>query len=255
MQTTRIFFGKLGGQVIVGGRCYELPPNCIAMTYGDAALSCTVSECDLHSIDIYPADFHSLYVEIVDLLPSHSQQAFFQKPLHMVSAQPDLISILQLLAQSSRAAFLRFAYVYCLGMDRPYFAEFLRQAINSDQLFIEFVHNNFLKPWSVEQFAEQCGMPVRKFNLLFQKKYGASAKRWLLDKRLAYAAELLLTTSMRVLDIALECGFSNHAHFTDSFRKHFFCSPSEYRQGREKNQSHDDDWHRKEIVTDNLALI
>ncbi|MGF6401517.1 AraC-like DNA-binding protein [Pseudomonas frederiksbergensis] len=35
--------------------------------------------------------------------------------------------------------------------------------------------------------------------------------------------------SIRVLEIALEYGFSNHGHFNESIRKRYICNPSQCR--------------------------
>ena len=49
------------------------------------------------------------------------------------------------------------------------------------------------------------------------------------EARLAYAASRLATTSERILDIALDCGFENLGHFYKLVRKKFNVSPREYR--------------------------
>ncbi|WP_373417872.1 helix-turn-helix transcriptional regulator [Vibrio parahaemolyticus] len=50
-----------------------------------------------------------------------------------------------------------------------------------------------------------------------------------MERRIKHAKKLLSTTSMRVIDIAIECGFSSHAHFTDRFRRYINCSPKQFR--------------------------
>jgi len=48
--------------------------------------------------------------------------------------------------------------------------------------------------------------------------------------RFATAAALLQETNTKVLDIALDLGYSDHAHFTRAFRRWAGCSPQEYRR-------------------------
>jgi AraC-like DNA-binding protein len=61
-----------------------------------------------------------------------------------------------------------------------------------------------------------------------------SPARWILDKRLALALKLLRNSSNPIIDISLESGFENSAHFSHTFKKHFGVSPLKYRQ---KNSS------------------
>jgi len=50
--------------------------------------------------------------------------------------------------------------------------------------------------------------------------------------RFATAAALLEETDTKILDIALDLGYSDHAHFTRAFRQWVDCSPQEYRRRR-----------------------
>lgn len=50
--------------------------------------------------------------------------------------------------------------------------------------------------------------------------------------RFATAATLLDETDTKVLDIALDLGYSDHSHFTRAFRRWAGCSPREYRHRR-----------------------
>jgi AraC-like DNA-binding protein len=59
---------------------------------------------------------------------------------------------------------------------------------------------------------------------------GLSFEGLLRTNRLETAAHLLGTTDSRVLDIALDLGYSDHAHFTRAFRRWTGMSPLAYRQ-------------------------
>ncbi|MBK5415407.1 helix-turn-helix transcriptional regulator [Pseudomonas sp. TH31] len=227
MQAMRLLFGKYGGKVQVNGETQLIPPNSVVMA------TCNAAPCggnnDLQHFDFYPADFQHLYADVVDLLGTTHGSLFWRDPVRRVKAHDDVIIVLQLLAKGPSATLLRFAYIYCLGVDRHYFSALLQHIMTGDEPFFEFIEARALNQWTVTRYALELDMPLRKFNLLFQEKYGLSAKRWLLERRLTHARELLLSSTMRVLDIAFECGFSNHGHFTESFRKRYHCSPSQYR--------------------------
>lgn len=227
MQAVRLLFGRFGGKVQIDGKVQLIPPNSVVVAYSDIA-PCGASS-DLQSFDFYPADFQQLYAEVVELLGVTHGTLFWRAPIRTVKVQNEVITVLELLAKGTPTALLRFAYIYCLGVDPRYFSALLQQIMSGDEPFFDFIETNALNQWSVTRYALEFDMPLRKFNLLFQEKYGNSAKRWLLERRLTHARELLLSTPMRVLDIALKCGFSNHGHFNESFRKRYLCNPTQFR--------------------------
>ncbi|HTI18327.1 MAG TPA: AraC family transcriptional regulator [Trinickia sp.] len=232
MQNVRFLYGKEPGRVLVRGTLHAIPACSIVATSGEAVAfgACGLSgETHLHTIDFCSADFQRLHPEIVDLLAETPHLRFVPEPVRIVETSGGVLDTLSLLAAAAPHTLLRFLYAYCLALDRGYFSALVRYAIAGDADLFAFIDANCLQQWSVERFAREFDMPVRKFNVLFHEKYGMPAKRWLLETRLSRAREMLLSTSMRVLDIALECGFSNHAHFTDSFRKRFLCNPTQIR--------------------------
>jgi len=49
------------------------------------------------------------------------------------------------------------------------------------------------------------------------------------------AKKILRTNSDSLIDIALDCGFSSHAHFSNTFRQIVGVTPSEYRRSHRPN--------------------
>ncbi len=63
---------------------------------------------------------------------------------------------------------------------------------------------------------------------LFKKEMGITFHQYCLLLRLQKAEALLLRTSDKVIDIALECGFNNISYFNRAFKAQYGMSPSEY---------------------------
>lgn len=64
---------------------------------------------------------------------------------------------------------------------------------------------------------------------LFKKEMHASFHEYCLLLKLQKAEALLLKTTDKIIDIALECGFDNISYFNRTFKKQYGVSPMEYR--------------------------
>lgn len=64
----------------------------------------------------------------------------------------------------------------------------------------------------------------------FRKYRGISPHEFLSKMRAVYAANLLITTSMPVLDICMECGYASLSHFYSRFRAAYGMTPAMYRE-------------------------
>lgn len=229
MPTLRFIISRAQGKVSSRSALHAYPANCLMVGDDDAVVLDTCPHTGPAIFDFYTADLQALYPEVVDLLAADTPAVFLRHPIRLIKAEQDVINVMTSLGNLAPSAFLHFCYVYCLSLDRGYFSGLLLHSISGNRLFCDFIETHYLQPWTVSRLADELDMPLRKFNQLFLEIYGKPAKRWLLEKKLDHAKKLLASTSMRVLDIALECGFSNHAHFTGSFRQHFLCNPKQFR--------------------------
>ncbi|MDO6822626.1 helix-turn-helix domain-containing protein [Marinobacter sp. 1_MG-2023] len=98
------------------------------------------------------------------------------------------------------------------------------------QQVLDHVHQNLDKPLAVPELAERCGLSRWQFNRIFSRQTGLSLGRYVRELRLSRAAEMLLFTNRRMIDIALACGFNSDISFSRSFKQHFGCAPVKYRQ-------------------------
>ncbi len=228
MSTVRFLISHHDVELNVNGLIHTLPAGGMTATHSDATID---APGPVMSHDFHACDLQALYPDVVDLLDRRPLGVFHRQAARTLILEPSMVDVAMTLQNVDRMAMLRFFYVYCLCRDQRYFSAMLRQTIAGSHSLFDFVEANFHRPWPVGRLAEEFGMPLRKFRYLFQQTYGMPAKQWLLERRLRLARDLLLSTRHKVLDIALECGFTNHAHFTDTFRKRFDCAPTEIRLG------------------------
>jgi AraC family transcriptional regulator len=83
---------------------------------------------------------------------------------------------------------------------------------------------------TLTQLAAESGYSRTHFLRMFRGATGQSPHRYLLELRLKKAASMLASRSLSLMDIALACGFSSHAHFSTAFRCRFGLSPSAFRR-------------------------
>ncbi len=96
----------------------------------------------------------------------------------------------------------------------------------------QLMEDNIEKPLSLDEIATATGLSRRQIERLFKRHLNCVPKRYYLQMRLRRARELLLQTSMPIIDITTACGFQSPPHFSRCYRAQFGCPPSAERQTR-----------------------
>jgi AraC family transcriptional regulator, glycine betaine-responsive activator len=96
----------------------------------------------------------------------------------------------------------------------------------------QLMEENIEKPLSLDEIARATGLSRRQIERLFKRHLNCVPKRYYLQMRLRRARELLLQTSMPIIDITTACGFQSPPHFSRCYRAQFGCPPSAERQSR-----------------------
>jgi AraC family transcriptional regulator len=78
--------------------------------------------------------------------------------------------------------------------------------------------------------ASESGYSRTHFLRTFRASTGYSPHQWLTHLRIEEAKTLLQKASNSLIDIALDCGFSSHGHFSNTFRRIVGVAPREYRR-------------------------
>lgn len=72
---------------------------------------------------------------------------------------------------------------------------------------------------SLDDLARDCGLSRSYFNRAFRQSTGLSPYRWLTERRIDAAKELLRDASRPLALIAIDCGFADQSHFTRVFSR------------------------------------
>ena len=89
-----------------------------------------------------------------------------------------------------------------------------------------FIEQNPHLSLSLKDMSDKAFVSEYHFLRLFKQVFDVTPYQYQLDIRLAYAKQLLESTSSSIEDIAFSCGFSNVATFGRAYKKRYFASPS-----------------------------
>jgi len=99
----------------------------------------------------------------------------------------------------------------------------------TDYSFKEVIQKNLFEGLNLDDLAFLTGMSLSSFRRKFMATYHVSPNKYIINKRLEKAQNLLKTSTMGIAEIAYDCGFSDEGYFSKTFKKHFNLSPSQYR--------------------------
>ncbi len=122
-----------------------------------------------------------------------------------------------------------------------YYAEIARnnfEAKNSKQkeymekfLFIcNYINEHFAENLTLEDVASLAGFSKYHFTRLFRQYADTSFYKYLNQKRIAHAKNLLINQNLSVIEVALQSGFSNPSSFLRMFKLSTGCTPTEFRK-------------------------
>jgi len=95
---------------------------------------------------------------------------------------------------------------------------------------VALMEANIEEPLSAEDLAGHAGISRRQLERLFRRHLDTVPSRYYLQIRLERARDMVCRTSLSITDIALACGFSSGAHFSNTYRNVYGLTPSEDRE-------------------------
>ncbi|MCP5157445.1 MAG: GlxA family transcriptional regulator [Ectothiorhodospiraceae bacterium] len=95
---------------------------------------------------------------------------------------------------------------------------------------VSLMEANLEEPMSLDELARHIALSRRQLERLFQKHLNCVPTRYYLELRLARARQLLLQTSMSIVEVAFACGFVSAPHFSKCYRDYYGAPPREERR-------------------------
>lgn len=95
---------------------------------------------------------------------------------------------------------------------------------------VSLMEANIEEPMTLDELSHHVGLSRRQLERLFQRYLHCVPTRYYLELRLERARQLLLQSSMPIVDIALACGFISAPHFSKCYRDTFALPPRDERR-------------------------
>jgi AraC family transcriptional regulator len=95
---------------------------------------------------------------------------------------------------------------------------------------IDYIGDNLAnKDLTLAEVADAAHMSPYHFSRLFKESTGLSPHRYVIERRVQRAKELLRSTALPIAEIALLCGFANQSHLNRHFKRLFGVNPKALR--------------------------
>ena len=95
---------------------------------------------------------------------------------------------------------------------------------------IAYVEQHIAGDLRVDELARVVGMSAFHFAHAFRQATGIPPHRYVIDKRIARAKQLLVDTELTLDEVAQRIGYSSQSHFSVAFRKIAGITPSAFRR-------------------------
>jgi AraC-like DNA-binding protein len=96
---------------------------------------------------------------------------------------------------------------------------------------LELLNRDISKRWTVDLLARAAGLSRPALARQFLRVLGLSPMRYLTQKRMQAAAEMLLASDAALAEVAHRVGYSSEFAFNRAFKKHYQVPPGAYRRG------------------------
>lgn len=111
-----------------------------------------------------------------------------------------------------------------MGKQKEYLGKFLK--------ICDYIEDHCSEDLNLDDIAAMCGFSKFYFSRLFKQFMNVSFYKYVNQKRIARAAELLNDPENSITDVALGCGFSSLSSFIRMFKLVKGCTPTEFRNFR-----------------------
>ena len=225
-----------------GSYCFHIGDREVVLKGGQALLYKPFEKQYYHSLDTCDVEFywaHFTGSECENILRSFG---FWDENVFYVGMS-DKFPLLYKWAikelQLKRLGYIELATGYFMQILSLMSRNYLQSADDTSESHIAekamiYFHRHFNEDISIDDFAKSLNITPCWFRKCFKNRTGVSPKQFINDIRLAYARELLLTSDIKINEIAEQAGYENAYYFSRIFTKNTGVSPMQFRKNNFK---------------------
>lgn len=124
-------------------------------------------------------------------------------------------------ADDYRVVSVFYELMHCISRNEDSEDDKIRSMIDANFADVEF---------SIAKLCSACGLSHAQLCRVFAERFGMTAKRYLIERRMEYAKELLRNTELKLATVALSSGYSDPAHFMKEFKRYTGVTAGCYRE-------------------------
>jgi len=102
----------------------------------------------------------------------------------------------------------------------------------------DFIQNNLTEKLTVELLARKMHLSVDRFYHVFKERTGVSPIKYITQKRILKACDMLKNTDLSIAQISEECNFCTPSYFSKQFYSFMKLTPNSYRSRTELDDLH-----------------
>jgi len=221
-----------GDLVLLGG---NLPHTWISQQYNNDASD----NMEVFVIQFLPELLQSTWLALPEfknvsaLLKNAAQGLFFtdattlKAPLMAVAQSQGLDKLLALLALLNSLSLAAETQKLASHGYAPYLSHENKKRM---QAIFGYIHAHFTEALTLRQIADLACLNEASFCRYFKKNTGQTLTEYVNDLRINQACQLLLETTMPIVEIAERAGFSSFTNFNKSFTKRKKMPPRDFRK-------------------------
>ncbi len=237
---------KEGNEVELNFRKYEMNPNDFLISYPGDLHSINNVSADSFFVIQFPMELITVVHDFARIKPVLLKAAYCSYDPSDTEKENMIYILKKMVNSNSSDITFREAYNYSLLLD--FFSLYGRWCLDnlkdetesdnetyyrSSKIMAEaclYIAQNCTEPLSLEDVAKKIGISRSYFSHLFKDYTQMTFVDYITRERVRLAESLFPDASLKIIDIAFECGFSSISSFNRCFKKIKGISPREFRK-------------------------